>query len=231
MTMLDAGHGGIGMNTGRATSLVAGFVLVGSLGLGAPACGGGSGGNKPPPPSPRPDHHYCRHRQARDDPAGGRPRRCRPTRRCSTRRSTPRSIASGAILILDWNGHKYPRLTAAGMVEFVVGTGIEGDACEMPRVDGTCPLGASELNHMSDVAVDPAGRLVIAAWHNAKIKTADLAGDSVRRHLRQRHAQVRGRRRPVQGRDRHAAGVVRSRRRACSTTRPATCSSPTSRTR
>ena len=61
----------------------------------------------------------------------------------------------------------------------MVGTGIEGDACEAPRVDGTCPLDSSELNHMTDVTVDPMGRLVIAAWHNAKIKTADLAADSV----------------------------------------------------
>jgi NHL repeat-containing protein len=87
---------------------------------------------------------------------------------------------NGGVLILDWNGHKVRRLTAAGMVEFVVGTGIEGDACERPRSDGTCPLIASELNHMTDVTFDGAGRLVIAAWHNAKIKVADLAADALR---------------------------------------------------
>ena len=87
---------------------------------------------------------------------------------------------AGAVLILDWNGHKVRRLTSAGMVEFVVGTGVEGDACESPRSDGSCPLVASELNHMTDVTFDSAGRLVISAWHNAKIKMADLATDSLR---------------------------------------------------
>ncbi len=88
--------------------------------------------------------------------------------------------ASGAVMILDWNGHKVRRLNAAGMVEFVVGTGIEGDACERPRDDGTCPLSASELNHMTDVTFDPSGKLVIAAWHNAKIKVADLGAAALR---------------------------------------------------
>jgi hypothetical protein len=87
---------------------------------------------------------------------------------------------TGALMILDWNGHKVRRLTAGGMVEFVVGTGIEGDACERPRDDGSCPLAASELNHMTDVTFDSAGRMVIAAWHNAKIKVADLSADSLR---------------------------------------------------
>ena len=87
---------------------------------------------------------------------------------------------SGTLLILDWNGHKIRRLTADGMVEFVVGSGIEGDACESPRDDGSCPLVASELNHMTDAAFDAGGRLAIAAWHNAKIKVADLAGNSLR---------------------------------------------------
>jgi sugar lactone lactonase YvrE len=87
---------------------------------------------------------------------------------------------AGTLLILDWNGHKIRRLTPDGMVEFVVGTGIEGDACESPRADGSCPLAASELNHMTDVVFDATGRLVIAAWHNAKIKIADVATDSLR---------------------------------------------------
>ena len=87
---------------------------------------------------------------------------------------------AGTLLILDWNGHKIRRLRTDGMVEFVVGSGIEGDACEAPRPDGSCPLVASQLNHMTDATFDASGRLVIAAWHNAKIKVADLAGDSLR---------------------------------------------------
>jgi trimeric autotransporter adhesin len=87
---------------------------------------------------------------------------------------------TGALLVLDWNGHKIRRLTADRMVAFVVGSGIEGDACERPRADGTCPLVSSELNHMTDVAFDSMGRMAIAAWHNAKIKVADTRSDALR---------------------------------------------------
>jgi hypothetical protein len=181
MTVLDARRGGISMNTGRARSGVAGFARVGlpilALALGAPSCGGGGDNNKPPSPIPGAITTIAgtgkRATQPVADPA-------MPADQAMF--DTPLDTAfdaSGAILILDWNGHKIRRLNAAGLVEFVVGTGIEGDACEAPRVDGTCPLDSSELNHMTDVALDPMGRLVIAAWHNAKIKTADLAGDSV----------------------------------------------------
>jgi len=86
----------------------------------------------------------------------------------------------GGLFILDWNGHKVRKLTPDGMVSFIVGTGVEGDACERPRSDGTCPLVASELNHMTDVTFDAAGRMVISAWHNAKIKVADMAMDALR---------------------------------------------------
>jgi len=177
MTMLDARRGGMIMSSGRASALAFGFVLIATVG--APACGGGGGGGGGGDNKPTPGRittiagNGKRATQPVADP---------PMPADQAMFDTPLDTAfdaSGAILILDWNGHKIRRLTAAGMVEFVVGTGIEGDACEMPRVDGTCPLSGAELNHMSDVVLDPAGRLVIAAWHNAKIKTADLAGDSV----------------------------------------------------
>jgi sugar lactone lactonase YvrE len=82
--------------------------------------------------------------------------------------------ADGQLFVIDWNGHKIRALDDKGNLEFMVGTGKEGDACEAAAVDGKCPIASAELNHPTDIAFDPDGRLVIAAWHNAKIKRADL---------------------------------------------------------
>jgi streptogramin lyase len=80
----------------------------------------------------------------------------------------------GRLFVLDWNGHKVRALDDEGNLAFVVGTGKEGDACEAPAVDGKCPATAAELNHPTGMAFDSDGRLVIAAWHNSKIKRVDL---------------------------------------------------------
>ncbi|HVW25760.1 MAG TPA: hypothetical protein VHC69_10340 [Polyangiaceae bacterium] len=80
----------------------------------------------------------------------------------------------GRLYVIDWNGHKIRTLDEGGMLAFVVGTGVEGDACEGTPVNGECPIASAELNHPTDLTFDDAGRMVIAAWHNAKIKRADL---------------------------------------------------------
>jgi hypothetical protein len=180
------------MMTGSLLRLLASVCLAGALGAtgcksdgGAAPDGGGAGGG-PAPPVALGDITTIagtgeRATQPSDGDADGVTDPAIPYDKA--RFDTPMDTAeggNGSLLILDWNGHKVRRLTSAGMVEFVVGTGIEGDACEMPRPDGSCPLIASELNHMSDVVLDPSGRLMIAAWHNAKIKVADLAADAVR---------------------------------------------------
>lgn len=90
---------------------------------------------------------------------------------------TPMDVAfapDGRMFVIDWNGHKIRALDDANKLEFMVGTGKEGDACEAPAVDGLCPIAAAELNHPTDITFDADGRLVIAAWHNAKIKRADF---------------------------------------------------------
>lgn len=79
----------------------------------------------------------------------------------------------GRLFIVDWNGHKIRVLDGDNQVEFVMGTGIEGDACEQGFHDGECPALAAEFNHPTDVIADPEGRLVVAAWHNSKIKRFD----------------------------------------------------------
>lgn len=80
----------------------------------------------------------------------------------------------GRLFIIDWNGHKIRVLNDDGNVDFVAGTGFEGDACEEANDDGTCPAVYAELNHMTDIAFDAEGRMVISAWHNSKIKRVDL---------------------------------------------------------
>jgi adhesin/invasin len=80
----------------------------------------------------------------------------------------------GRLYIMDWNGHKVRALDSSHCITFVAGSGFEGDACERPDPDGTCPAAWAELNHMTDVAFDPDGQMVLAAWHNSKIKRVDL---------------------------------------------------------
>jgi sugar lactone lactonase YvrE len=80
----------------------------------------------------------------------------------------------GRLYVIDWNGHKIRTMNPDGTLAFVVGTGIEGDACEGTPVDGKCPMDTAELNHPTDITFDDTGRMVIAAWHNAKIKRVDL---------------------------------------------------------
>jgi len=43
--------------------------------------------------------------------------------------------SDGTLFVIDWNGHKIRALDAKGSLAFVVGTGIEGDACETAPVD------------------------------------------------------------------------------------------------
>lgn len=167
----------------RALSLAIGVALPLALGAGASSCGGGGNGDGNPPPAGPGDITTIAGTGVRASPLEDANRdgvADAPIAANKATFDTPLDTAfdaHGALLILDWNGHKIRRLNSAGMVEFVVGTGIEGDACEAPRVDGGCPLIAAELNHMSDVTLDAMGRLVIAGWHTAKIKTADPVGD------------------------------------------------------
>jgi trimeric autotransporter adhesin len=86
----------------------------------------------------------------------------------------------GRYYISDWNGHKVRALDSNGLVSFVAGTGIEGDACEAAlNPDGTCPAQFAQLNHPMGVGFDSEGRMIVAAWHNSKIKRLDFITDSV----------------------------------------------------
>jgi hypothetical protein len=73
----------------------------------------------------------------------------------------------GTLYILDWNNHRIRRLAADGTIHHVAGRGELGGTLDDPA--------NSDFNHPTGLVFDPAGRLVIAAWHNSKLRTVDLA--------------------------------------------------------
>jgi sugar lactone lactonase YvrE len=83
----------------------------------------------------------------------------------------------GRAYILDWQNHRVRRVNQHGVVETVMGTGDVGDGPESgdersaPGVAGT----DCNLNHPTDVTFDLDGTVVVAAWHNHKIRRLDPA--------------------------------------------------------
>jgi DNA-binding beta-propeller fold protein YncE len=78
-----------------------------------------------------------------------------------------------ALYILDWNNHRVRKLEADGTIRHVAGRGELGGTLDDPA--------NSDLNHPTGMVYDAArGRLVVAAWHNSKIVTIDLATNEIR---------------------------------------------------
>lgn len=74
----------------------------------------------------------------------------------------------GTLYILDWNNHRIRRLDADGTIRHVAGRGELGGTLDDPA--------NSDLNHPTGFVHDARrGQLVIAAWHNSKLRTLDLA--------------------------------------------------------
>jgi DNA-binding beta-propeller fold protein YncE len=82
----------------------------------------------------------------------------------------------GSAYLLDWQNHRVRRVTAAGLVETVMGNDLPGDG---PRDQSDmkpegAPGGDVELNHPTDVTFSPLdGSVLVAAWHNHKIRRLD----------------------------------------------------------
>lgn len=76
-----------------------------------------------------------------------------------------------AVYFLDWNNHIIRALLPSGIVRKVVGKGelTDDDTPEGP-VMGTQPALDVRLNHPTHMTFDAQGRMLIAAWHNSKIK-------------------------------------------------------------
>jgi sugar lactone lactonase YvrE len=80
----------------------------------------------------------------------------------------------GTPYFIDWNNHRIRRVVD-GVVETVVGSEITGDGpaegndFTPPGIEGT----TCRLNHPTDMQFDAEGHLIIAAWHNHKIRNWD----------------------------------------------------------
>lgn len=78
----------------------------------------------------------------------------------------------GLLYIVDWNNHRLRNVDAQGVIHTVAGTGRLGDG----------PDGAAlehDFNHPTDIVFDAQGRLIIAAWHNSKLKRFDPSAGTV----------------------------------------------------
>ncbi len=88
----------------------------------------------------------------------------------ATRLYLPQDVTvapDGRLYIVDWNNHRIRVRDTDGTLRIVAGIGELGPAADDPATD--------RLNHPTQVTFDAAGHLVIAAWHNSRIKTVDLA--------------------------------------------------------
>ncbi len=85
----------------------------------------------------------------------------------------------GSAWIADWNNHRVRRVDLDGKVATVIGTDYEGDGSpgETDRLPVGSPVGAPgteiALNHPMDVEFFPDGRVLLAAWHNNKLRVYD----------------------------------------------------------
>jgi hypothetical protein len=79
---------------------------------------------------------------------------------------------AGRLHVIDWNGHQIRRVEGE-LLYPLIGTGLEGDACESEPADDGCPGTSAQVNHPTDVTFDAGGSVVVAAWHNSKIKVLD----------------------------------------------------------
>jgi sugar lactone lactonase YvrE len=79
--------------------------------------------------------------------------------------------------VLDWQNHRVRRVNTDDTFQTVLGTGDVGDGPDSgdertaPGVAGT----SCNLNHPTDLTFDGDGRIVLAAWHNHKVRRFDPA--------------------------------------------------------
>jgi hypothetical protein len=76
------------------------------------------------------------------------------------------------LFILDWNNHRIRRLDPDGTIHLVAGRGELGGTLDDPA--------NSDLNHPTGMLYDATrDRLIIAAWHNSKLRSVDLASGAI----------------------------------------------------
>jgi sugar lactone lactonase YvrE len=90
-----------------------------------------------------------------------------------TRLYAPVDIAfgpgGGPMVVVDWNNHRIRAVDAQGRLHIVAGIGELAPDVAISDEPGT------RLNHPTDVTFDLQGRMVIAAWHNSRVKRLDMS--------------------------------------------------------
>lgn len=78
----------------------------------------------------------------------------------------------GTIYLLDWNNHRIRSITADGMISWVAGIGELGGGLDDPA--------NGDFNHPTNIIFDASGEnIIIAAWHNSKIRTLNIASGAI----------------------------------------------------
>lgn len=72
----------------------------------------------------------------------------------------------------DWNNHMVRKIAKDGTITTVAGTGFLGDGPPGPALE-------SDFNHPTNIIFDAQGRMLIAAWHNSRIKRIDLTTNTL----------------------------------------------------
>lgn len=90
----------------------------------------------------------------------------------------------GNLVVLDWNNHRVRMLRDDGTFTTLIGNFFPGDG-PSDFSDLTLPGAPGDtvsLNHPTDAVWLPDGRLLLAAWHNHKLRTFDPVTDLVHVH-------------------------------------------------
>jgi DNA-binding beta-propeller fold protein YncE len=152
------------------------LTAVGLSGLAATGCGGKEDGAEPDDSAlvacPRQSGNICT--IAGTGIAGDGADQLRPR---ETRLYLPQDTTvgpDGRLFVVDWNNHRIRVLDPDGVMRIVAGEGELGLNADDPSTD--------RLNHPTGVAFNPVGlpgEMAIAAWHNSRVKTVDLATKQV----------------------------------------------------
>jgi sugar lactone lactonase YvrE len=98
-----------------------------------------------------------------------------PIRALDAKLSLPQDLlkaSDGTLYILDWNNHRVRMLAPDGMLKHLVGRGELGGTLDDPA--------NSDLNHPTGLLLTPdESTLLVAAWHNSKIRAVDLASGEI----------------------------------------------------
>jgi sugar lactone lactonase YvrE len=89
---------------------------------------------------------------------------------------------SGRRIFLDWNNHLVREILPDDTIRTIMGTDFVGDG--PADLSDLTPAGADpftvDLNHPTDVLEMPGGDILLAAWHNHKIRVLEKADGRVR---------------------------------------------------